>query len=579
MKLSVSVPYLELRERGAPYISRSSAPENIELASTIIILPKPASSSSSMVTDHLASAGGDPDSEIGQFTGGTMPPGNGKGYYALKSAREMIFGVDGLAEVDTPKILVLTAVEVGEIEGFGNLKLKIDEIGVDDVEVITFDMLNDMQKAAAIEWSGCNPDGSGYENAVASGGWKKMRRVLNKYGLQFEERSQFIKWAGAHEVDGLRRYIEQQPVFEQAQMLLQSFRRLFNKTLTARAQDTSVSFRSTRISRTMWVQFGIETTVSRPAYQRSLHRVKAMARHPRYLDAREALNVMDWDKAMHLCPILSPSFGSLNSPLNFLRERKRKRRYCSSSSSDTSSNSHSDCETERCRDISPISIYADTECRSPCTEENNAAYKARHAMARIDWPQHIRDSCTAERQPSPSSSSSSEDDSSGKEDGIEEEEWPVVPGRIRKHYHGRFSGVVEMVAGGVPGGMDFGLVRSDGRNSGRGVTRRLKNKASFRPGGSSSDGRRKRERKRLKKFPPSEIIGIVTEENIDQVLHVVHNDGVLEPNEGAETANEVGTTEIEDTEDEQEEEEEESGGEDNEDEEVFDDALQEEPEE
>ncbi|KAK6535631.1 hypothetical protein TWF694_002086 [Orbilia ellipsospora] len=549
MELSVSVPYLEAREQGAPYISRSLVPENIKLASINIGVLKPGSPLST-AADSPSSVGESSDSELPQLARMITPPDNRrKGHYALKSTKQVMMDSGELVEVKVPEILLLTATEVGEVKILDNLRLKIDRIDdeSDSDGVITFDMLNEIQKTAAIEWSGCNPDGSEYDNSLTLG-WKKMRRVLDKYELQFEERSQIMKWARGHEVVGLRRYIETQPVFEQAVTLLQRFRRLFNETLQSEAEDhPAASFGST-VFRTIWVQFGIESTISRPAYQRSLLRVKATAHHPRHLDAREALNIMDWDKANDLCPIHSSILGTFDIPFSYAEERKRKRQYSTSSEDTSNLDSHTNCETERCREISPISIYADTECRSPRTEEENAAYKARHAIARMGWPQYIRDSYNAERQPSPSPSSS-ENELSDKEDGIEEDEWPVLPGVHGTHYHGRFSGVVEMVAGGVPGGMDFGLVRSDGWNSMRGATRRLKNEASFRPPGSPRSEKR-RERKRLKEFPPHEIIGMVTEQNVGQVLHVIHNDG-----------------------------EDEHPDHEPEEEEVFDDALQEEQEE
>ncbi|KAF3187918.1 hypothetical protein TWF788_001382 [Orbilia oligospora] len=129
-----------------------------------------------------------------------------------------------------------------------------------------------------------------------------------------------------------------------------------------------------------------------------------------------------------------------------------------------------------------VSFFADTDCRSSQTPSEYAAYHARHASARRQWPEAIRASCHDEREASPGLSHY-------EDQNRPRDEWHVIGGN---------GGAA--ILSGHPGGIDGSYLQSLGFPITRGgeLKRRL-TAASYR-----SPSQRENEAKRMRRFPTPE---------------------------------------------------------------------------
>ncbi|KAJ6260105.1 hypothetical protein Dda_4326 [Drechslerella dactyloides] len=387
------------------------------------------------------------------------------GRYALRVRLEAAAVDRRLLQIEIPETLV-----VGDMHAVGEAHMLGD--AVFGMQSTTFAQLSAIQQEAIGEWTRMYWENEaqgtvGNAGAVSTAKARDLLALLRHHNLKpsSADGRAIIELVTAQEVGRFRRFLESQPAYSHARDLLQRFQQLIE---TTGSQPGS------------WVRFDIINTVERttPAATRA----RGSATEPPRPDVRQTLNRLDWSVAQQtFSQNINDTTATAPSNGDGIRGQAHRLGVPETPATKTA------VQLAQFGLVTPqipappsssphtLSIYADTECRSPATPTKQQEYKARHARAANEWPQEALESRHEQRELSPGSSHN------GDENVIGEDEWPMYPG----------GHLGTDILAGHPGGLSLGLVRSGGS------FKRKLTAASFRsptPRGA----------KRARQFPPPE---------------------------------------------------------------------------
>ncbi|KAK6500962.1 hypothetical protein TWF506_003720 [Arthrobotrys conoides] len=503
-----------------------------------------------VLSDHL---------ELGRLTL-FVTEGQGRddsGYFSVRSRPEMVALERQLATVEVPEIMVVGVVTLSEPMLLSDARL--------EREVVSFNSLDGLGQTAVRRW--CERYGSGRPNRRSDNivipetaplaRSRETTRVLRDLGIlrRGTRGSAITQWILTREIRRFRAYIEEHPLYEQATNLLQRFQQLFNEAALETTTHNSLRASSNQesIGGRIWVRFDINGVVERPTHTYTRNRARNDAAATGVFDpnqdVRNQLTRIDWQIAQEL---FFRAFPALTvTTVNRTDSSGRMMTVTTVNNAQTPASRTAgrlaqfglttppSPTPEAILSPTQISFFADTDCRSSQTPSEYAAYHARHASARRQWPEAVRASCHEEREVSPGLSHYEDQNRVG-------DEWHVAGGN---------SGAA--ILAGHPGGIDGNYLQSLGFPMTRGgeLKRRL-TAASYR-----SPSQRENERKRIRRFPTpepyhgtravlEEIHLIGAEEEDEEVLEFSADEEEEEQEGEGETENEMDWDHLNEREDE-----------------------------
>ncbi|KAF3219444.1 hypothetical protein TWF679_010913 [Orbilia oligospora] len=425
---------------------------------------------------------------------------DGSGYFSVRTRPEIVALERQLASVEVPEIMVAGVVALSD-------PILLSDAGLDH-EVVSFNSLDGVSQAAVRRW--CERYGSGRPNRrsdnieipdtapVARS--RETTRLLRELRIlrRGSRGTAIIQWIITREIRRFRGYIEEHPLYEQATNLLQRFQQLFNEVVleTTTHNNIRASSNQESVGGRIWVRFDINGVVERPTHTYTRNRARndaaIVGAFDPQQDVRNRLTRIDWQIAQELFfrafPALTvttvnrtDSAGRMTTVTTINNAQTPASRTAGRLAQFGLSTPPSPTPDAT---LSPtqVSFFADTDCRSSQTPSEYAAYHARHASARRQWPEAIRASCHDEREASPGISHY-------EDQNRPRDEWHVIGGN---------GGAA--ILSGHPGGIDGSYLQSLGFPITRGgeLKRRL-TAASYR-----SPSQRENEAKRMRRFPTPE---------------------------------------------------------------------------